>query len=54
MCPAHGILLRGGGAIWGGIPLPLLDMDLVETTLAFPPWVKQHHGIKRYLFRQAI
>jgi asparagine synthase (glutamine-hydrolysing) len=33
---------------------PLLDVDLVETCLAFPPWVKQHHGINRYLFRQAI
>jgi hypothetical protein len=22
--------------------------------LAFPPWVKQHHGINRYMFRQAI
>jgi asparagine synthase (glutamine-hydrolysing) len=33
---------------------PLLDVDLVETCLAFPPWVKQHHGLNRYLFRQAI
>ncbi len=33
---------------------PLLDVDLVETALAFPPWLKQHHGINRYLFRQAI
>ncbi len=33
---------------------PLLDVDLLETCLAFPPWVKQHHGINRYLFRQAI
>ncbi len=33
---------------------PLLDVDLVETALAFPPWIKQHHGINRYLFRQAI
>jgi asparagine synthase (glutamine-hydrolysing) len=33
---------------------PLLDLDLVETCLAFPPWVKQHHGINRYLFREAI
>jgi asparagine synthase (glutamine-hydrolysing) len=33
---------------------PLLDMDLIETCLAFPPWVKQHHGTNRYIFRQAI
>jgi asparagine synthase (glutamine-hydrolysing) len=33
---------------------PLLDVDLVETCLAFPPWVKQHHGVNRYIFRQAI
>jgi asparagine synthase (glutamine-hydrolysing) len=33
---------------------PLLDADLVETCLAFPPWLKQHHGINRYIFRQAI
>jgi asparagine synthase (glutamine-hydrolysing) len=33
---------------------PLLDVDLVETCLAFPPWLKQHHGVNRYLFRQAI
>jgi asparagine synthase (glutamine-hydrolysing) len=33
---------------------PLLDLDLVETCLAFPPWLKQHHGINRYAFRQAI
>jgi asparagine synthase (glutamine-hydrolysing) len=33
---------------------PLLDVDLVETCMAFPPWVKQHHGINRYIFRQAI
>jgi asparagine synthase (glutamine-hydrolysing) len=33
---------------------PLLDADLMETCLAFPPWIKQHHGINRYIFRQAI
>jgi asparagine synthase (glutamine-hydrolysing) len=33
---------------------PLLDVDLVETALAFPPWVKQHHGVNRYLFREAM
>ncbi len=33
---------------------PLLDIDLVETSLAFPPWMKQHHGINRYVFRQAM
>ncbi len=33
---------------------PLLDVDLLETCLAFPPWVKQHHGRNRYLFRQGI
>jgi hypothetical protein len=33
---------------------PLLDTDLMETCLVFPPWVKQHHGMNRYLFRQAI
>ncbi len=33
---------------------PLLDVDLVETYLAFPVWMKQHHGINRYAFRQAI
>jgi asparagine synthase (glutamine-hydrolysing) len=33
---------------------PLLDVDLVETALAFPPWFKQHHGISRYMFREAI
>lgn len=33
---------------------PLLDIEVVETALAFPPWVKQHHGINRYMFRQAI
>jgi asparagine synthase (glutamine-hydrolysing) len=33
---------------------PLLDIELIETALAFPPWLKQHHGINRYVFRQAI
>jgi asparagine synthase (glutamine-hydrolysing) len=33
---------------------PLLDIDLLETCLAFPPRVKQHHGINRYIFRQGI
>jgi asparagine synthetase B (glutamine-hydrolysing) len=33
---------------------PLLDVGLIETVLAFPPWIKLHHGIKRYAFRQAI
>ena len=33
---------------------PLLDTDLIETCLAFPPWMKQHHGTNRYIFRQAI
>ncbi|MBN2813716.1 MAG: hypothetical protein JXQ80_06530 [Bacteroidales bacterium] len=33
---------------------PLLDKDLVETVLAFPPWLKQRHGMNRYMFRQAI
>jgi len=33
---------------------PLLDVNLMLACLAFPPWVKQHHGINRYLFRQAI
>ncbi|MBN1791213.1 MAG: hypothetical protein JW830_11990 [Bacteroidales bacterium] len=33
---------------------PLLDIDLLETCLAFPAWVKQHHGRNRYLFRQGI
>jgi len=33
---------------------PLWDIDLMETYLAFPPWMKQHHGINRYVFRQAI
>jgi asparagine synthase (glutamine-hydrolysing) len=33
---------------------PLLDVNLILACLAFPPWVKQHHGENRYLFRQAI
>ncbi len=33
---------------------PLLDVNLVLACLSFPPQVKQHHGINRYLFRQAI
>jgi asparagine synthase (glutamine-hydrolysing) len=33
---------------------PLLDVDLVETALAFPPWLKQHYGVNRYMFREAI
>lgn len=33
---------------------PLLDVDLVETYLAFPSWMKQYGGINRYAFRQAI
>jgi asparagine synthase (glutamine-hydrolysing) len=33
---------------------PLLDVNLVLAALAFPPWVKQHHGTNRYLFREAI
>ncbi|MBN1413643.1 MAG: hypothetical protein JW973_00975 [Bacteroidales bacterium] len=33
---------------------PLWDIDLIETCLAFPPWMKQHHSINRYVFRQAI
>ncbi|HLO58218.1 MAG TPA: asparagine synthase-related protein [Bacteroidales bacterium] len=33
---------------------PLLDLDVVETALAFPPWMKQHHGKNRYMFREAI
>jgi asparagine synthase (glutamine-hydrolysing) len=33
---------------------PLLDTGLLETFLAFPPWLKQHHGQSRYVFRQAI
>lgn len=33
---------------------PLLDMNLIETCLAFPPWLKQHHGINRHVFREAI
>jgi asparagine synthase (glutamine-hydrolysing) len=33
---------------------PLLDVEVIETALAFPPWLKQHHGINRYMFREAI
>ena len=33
---------------------PLLDVNLVLAALAFPPWMKQHHGTNRYLFRQAM
>jgi len=33
---------------------PLLDVNLMLACLAFPPQVKHHHGINRYLFRQAI
>ncbi len=33
---------------------PLFDVNLMLACLAFPPRVKQHHGINRYLFRQAI
>lgn len=33
---------------------PLLDIDLLETYLAFPSWMKQHHDVNRYTFRQAI
>jgi asparagine synthetase B (glutamine-hydrolysing) len=33
---------------------PLLDVDLVETYLAFPSWIKQHKGINRYTFREAM
>lgn len=33
---------------------PLLDKDLIETYLAFPPWLKHHHGVNRYIFREAI
>ena len=33
---------------------PLLDVDLMETYMAFPPWMKQHQGINRYIFRQAM
>lgn len=33
---------------------PLLDVDLIDTYLAFPPWLKHHHGINRYVFREAI
>jgi asparagine synthase (glutamine-hydrolysing) len=33
---------------------PLLDVNLILACLAFPPWLKQHHGQNRYLFRQAM
>jgi asparagine synthase (glutamine-hydrolysing) len=33
---------------------PLLDVNLMLACLAFPPWLKQHKGINRYLFRQVI
>lgn len=33
---------------------PLLDIELVETFLAFPPWVKQSLGMNRFLFREAL
>jgi len=33
---------------------PLLDKELVETFLAFPPWVKQNRRVNRFLFREAI
>ncbi len=33
---------------------PLLDQNLIETFMALPPWLKQHHGTNRYLFRAAI
>jgi asparagine synthase (glutamine-hydrolysing) len=33
---------------------PLLDVDLMETCLSLPPWVKQHRGNNRYIFRKAI
>jgi asparagine synthase (glutamine-hydrolysing) len=33
---------------------PLLDVNLVLACLAFPSWVKFHHGTNRYIFRQAI
>ncbi len=33
---------------------PLLDVNLIETYLALPPWLKQHHGINRHVFREAI
>ena len=33
---------------------PLLDVNLMLACLAFPPRVKQHHGVNRSLFRQAI
>jgi len=33
---------------------PLLDVNLMLACLAFPPWMKQHLGVNRYLFREAI
>jgi asparagine synthase (glutamine-hydrolysing) len=33
---------------------PLLDTDLVEAYLAFPPHMKLHQGVTRYVFRQAV
>ena len=32
---------------------PLLDLDLIETCLTFPPWIKHRKAENRYLFRQA-
>jgi asparagine synthase (glutamine-hydrolysing) len=33
---------------------PLLDVNLILAGMAFPPWMKQHHGTNRYIFRQAM
>jgi asparagine synthase (glutamine-hydrolysing) len=33
---------------------PLLDVDLIETVMALPSWLKHHHGVNRYAFREAI
>lgn len=33
---------------------PLLDLNLVETYLSLPVWLRQRHGTNRYLFREAI
>lgn len=33
---------------------PLLDVDLVQTAISMPAWLKQRQGISRYLFRMAI
>lgn len=33
---------------------PLLDPNLILACLAFPPWLKFHHGVNRYIFRQSI